>query len=91
MDAMPAVPTVEDVRDALRDVIDSEFGLDIVEIGLVRDIGIQGGPIDVEITMTTPVARHRTTSSPASSAAGRVCPGVLEASRAGQRLSRGLR
>ncbi len=54
MDAIPVTHSVEDVREALRDVIDPELGFNIVDLGLIYDIGIEGGLIDVAMTMTTP-------------------------------------
>lgn len=54
MDVMPGQIATEDVREALRDVIDPELGFNIVDLGLVYEIGIEGGLIDVAMTMTTP-------------------------------------
>ena len=42
------------LREVLRDVIDPELGYNIVDLGLVYDIGIEGGVVDVAMTMTTP-------------------------------------
>lgn len=47
------------VRDALRDVVDpcsaaTGSALDIVEMGLVRSIEVEGGRVAVEIRLTTP-------------------------------------
>ncbi|MGO9977182.1 MAG: Mrp/NBP35 family ATP-binding protein [Solirubrobacteraceae bacterium] len=49
------MPTRDQVRDALRAVIDPELRRDIVELEMVRSIDIHGnGVVDVMVSLTTP-------------------------------------
>jgi metal-sulfur cluster biosynthetic enzyme len=46
--------TAEQVTAALRSVFDPELGLSVVELGLIRGIEIDGGRVEVVMTLTAP-------------------------------------
>ena len=48
------MPTVEDVEEALTNVIDPELGLDFVELGLIYGIEVDNGAVHVTFTLTSP-------------------------------------
>ena len=51
---LKAMVTVEDVEEALANVIDPELGLDFVELGLIYGIDVDEGRVHVTFTLTSP-------------------------------------
>lgn len=44
----------EQLRESLREVVDPEIGLNIVELGLVRDVIIEEDKANINMILTTP-------------------------------------
>jgi metal-sulfur cluster biosynthetic enzyme len=49
-----ATVTVDDVQEALTNVIDPELGLDFVELGLIYSVEIEDSDVFVSFTLTSP-------------------------------------
>lgn len=47
-------PGPERIEEALRAVIDPEIGLDVVSLGLIYELEVDGGEVRVRHTLTTP-------------------------------------
>ena len=48
-----AAPTVEDIEEALRDVIDPELGINVVDLGLLYGVNLDGTKCVVDMTLTS--------------------------------------
>ena len=47
-----ATITKEEVIEALRDVYDPEIPINVVDLGLIYDCQVEGGDIDIKMTLT---------------------------------------
>lgn len=66
----------EGIRGALRQVMDPEIGLSVIELGLVRDATVDDSNVNLKMIMTTPFCPYapallEATRSKAEEAAGR--------------------
>src|SRR5579872_601516 len=52
--AAPAPPTEARVREELKNVVDPEIGIDMINLGLVYDVRVDGSTVYVVMTLTTP-------------------------------------
>ncbi len=46
--------TKKKVSECLETVIDPELAINIVDLGLIYNVGIKGSKVDVDMTLTTP-------------------------------------
>jgi metal-sulfur cluster biosynthetic enzyme len=71
--------TERQVLEALKQILDPELGVNIVDLGLVYGVTITGGDVRVKMTLTTPgCPMHDSLVRGAERALGRV-PGVASA------------
>ncbi len=54
MSEQPTQTTEEQVREALRAVVDPEIGMNIIELGLIREVEIQDDKAHIVMILTTP-------------------------------------
>jgi metal-sulfur cluster biosynthetic enzyme len=53
----PTLPSRDDVEEAMRDVVDPELGINVVDLGLVYDVnvaeGTEGALVTLDMTLTS--------------------------------------
>ncbi len=53
--SVSSLPSEEELREALKTVYDPEIGINIVDLGLIYDVGVQDeGMVDITMTLTSP-------------------------------------
>jgi metal-sulfur cluster biosynthetic enzyme len=71
--------TEKQVMDALREVLDPELGLNIVDLGLIYGVDIAENQVNVEMTLTTPGCPLHSTMAQGAEMAVRRLPEVESA------------
>ena len=46
------MPTEEQIREALRPVVDPEMGVSVVDLGMIREV--EGDAVEIKMVLTTP-------------------------------------
>ena len=46
--------TRQEVLEALRPVVDAEIGMSVVDMGMIREIAIEGDTVEVKMVLTAP-------------------------------------
>jgi len=70
----------EKVLDALRKVNDPELHRDLVSLGMVKEINVDGGAVAVTVELTTPACPMRDQVEAETKAAVQALPGVTAVS-----------
>ncbi len=52
------MPTPDDVKNALKQVIDPELNLDIITLSLVYDVKVDEDKVIIDMTLTTPMCPY---------------------------------
>ncbi|NMP21049.1 metal-sulfur cluster assembly factor [Sulfobacillus harzensis] len=74
------MPTQDDVLNVLKEVEDPEIGVNVVDLGLVYTVDVQGdGGVNVEMTLTAPGCPMHDTIARAAEMAIETLPDVKEA------------
>lgn len=45
--------TVDDITEAMKDVVDPELGINVVDLGLVYDVHLAGNDVTIDMTLTS--------------------------------------
>jgi len=48
------MPTEQEIREALRPVTDPEIGMSVVDLGMIREVVVEGDVVEVKMVLTAP-------------------------------------
>ncbi|MBS3782894.1 MAG: metal-sulfur cluster assembly factor [Anaerolineae bacterium] len=46
--------TEKEIREALRPVVDPEMGVSVVDLGMIREVEVEGDKVKIKMVLTTP-------------------------------------
>jgi serine O-acetyltransferase len=46
--------TEKKIRQALRPVVDPEMGVSVVDLGMIREVEVEGDAVEIKMVLTTP-------------------------------------
>jgi len=50
-----SLPSIDDIEEALRDVVDPELGINVVDLGLIYDLAVDDdAAVKIDMTLTSP-------------------------------------
>ncbi len=75
---MASSPTPEQVLEALRPIVDPDFGRSIVDLGFVKQLEVEGGRVAFDIELTTPACPVKAEFERAARERVAALPGVTE-------------
>lgn len=71
--------TEEQIREALRPVIDPEIGMSVVDLGMIREVQIEGDQVEIKMVLTAPFCPLANFLTEQVRQAAEGVPGVKEA------------
>lgn len=73
------MPTEQEIREALRPVVDPEIGISVVDLGMIREVVVEGDAVEVKMVLTAPFCPLAGMITNQVRQAAAAVPGVKEA------------
>ena len=73
------MPTEQEIRKVLRPVMDPEIGISVVDLGMIREVVIEGDMVEIKMVLTAPFCPLADLITDQVRQAAAAVPGVKEA------------
>jgi metal-sulfur cluster biosynthetic enzyme len=73
------MPTEQEIREVLRPVMDPEIGMSVVDLGMIREVTIEGDAVEIKMVLTAPFCPLANLITDQVRQAAAAVPGVKEA------------